>query len=247
MAALKYLGILEPGVPSILCLAGSMTSPCVYSQIEAPKGWQLVAIDYFRSPGPWDVDTVGSRVLELIRELELGPTILAGYSAGGVIAMAAATQDPNAIAGLMLSNTGPNAKGQGDPAFPQKLLAHWGEKAFTDNFLARCFSRPIPPVLKAQLLEYIGEIDKNAVYQVSQSLREVDYSEALKQVACPVMIAHGKEDKTRTKEHVEMLAKAMPQAQIHFLEGGHTIVVENKTQWQAALCSLAAEIERPAL
>lgn len=152
--------------------------------------------------------------MESIEALKLGPTVLAGYSAGGVIAMAAAIAAPSRIAGLMLSNTGPSGKGHGDPDFPKKLLAGWGTKEFNDSFFSRCFSRPIPPLLQHRLEQYIGLVDRQAGYEISRSLREVDYTEALQAVTCPVMIAHGRLDKARTQAHVEMMTRSMPHAML---------------------------------
>ena len=239
---LKLIGPLEPGKPTVLFLAGSITDPCVYDQAESDGVFQFAAVDYCRSEGPWDVDALGGRVLDLIREKELGPTILAGYSAGGVIAMAAACQSPGSIAGLLLSNTGPCGKGHGDPDFPRKLLEHWGEKEFMASFFARCFSRPIPPLLRQRLQDYAESLDQRSGYEVSYSLRQVDYREGLKAVRCPVVIAHGKDDKTRTLAHVEMMTSSMPHAEVFLLEGGHTIMVENKPGWQRALDHLMEKV-----
>ena len=239
---LKLIGSLEPGRPTVLFLAGSITSPCVFDQVESDGVFQFAAVDYCRSEGPWDVDTLGGRVLSLMEEKQLGPTILAGYSAGGVIAMSAACQGPDRIAGMLLSNTGPCSKGHGDPSFPQKLLDNWDNPAFLDSFLARCFSRPIPPLLRQRLLDYIGTLDPQSGYQVSTSLRQVDYREGLRQVRFPVVIAHGKDDKTRTLAHVEMMTTSMPHAEVFLLDGGHTIMVENKPQWQEALNHLMKKV-----
>lgn len=242
---LNIIGQLQPGAPTVLFLAGSLTSPCVYDQIESDGTFQFGVVDYCRSQGPWDVTTLGRRLVESIEALKLGPTVLAGYSAGGVIAMAAAIAAPSRIAGLMLSNTGPSGKGHGDPDFPKKLLAGWGTKEFNDSFFSRCFSRPIPPLLQHRLEQYIGLVDRQAGYEISRSLREVDYTEALQAVTCPVMIAHGRLDKARTQAHVEMMTRSMPHAMVTYLEGGHTIMVENKEGWQQAFFTLLAAVILP--
>lgn len=241
---LNIIDSLKPEMPTVLFLAGSLTNPCVYDQIESDGVFQFGAVDYCRSQAPWDVTTLGKRIIEAIDILKLGPTVLAGYSAGGVIAMAAAAYAPEKIAGLMLSNTGPCGKGHGDPDFPRKLITGWGTKEFTDNFFKRCFSREIPPFLKYRLEQYIAVMDKHAGYEVSRSLREVDYSEKLKAVSCPVVIAHGTLDTARTQAHVDMMTDCMPQAKVFYLEGGHTIMVENKEEWQRAFFILLADVKR---
>ena len=239
---LKKWGDLLPNKPTVLLLPGSLTSPCVYDQVECDSFFQLAGIDYCTSEGPWDVTTLGKRVIEMIDELQLGPTVLAGYSAGGVIAMAAASIAPEKISGLMLSNTGPCGKGHGDPSFPQKILDNWGSEEFERSFFTRCFSRPVPPLLYKRLQAYIRTVDPQAAYEISLSLRNVDFRQDLTHYHHPVVIAHGKADTSRTIAHVEMMKTAMPQAEVFLLDGGHTIMVENKQDWQKAFDHLLQKV-----
>lgn len=82
-----------------------------------------------KSDGPWELDIIGERVLELIVQLGLGPVILCGYSSGGVIALSAALRDEEGrINGLMISNTGANTKGHSDPNLPNQIRDHWPEE-----------------------------------------------------------------------------------------------------------------------
>lgn len=239
---LKVIGQLQRNKPTVLLFSGSLVSPTVYAQIECPNDFQMAAIDYCRSEGPWDVDSLGQRTAAFVQAMGLGPTVLAGYSAGGVIAMSAASQFPKAFAGLLLSNTGPCGKGHGNPNFPQELLEQWGDYAFFDRFINVCFHRPVPPLLKEELMSYIATVDKQAGFTISSSLRQVDYREALKSFHGPVTIAHGQDDARRTIEHVQMMKDCMPQADIRLLPGGHTIMVENKEGWQQALNELLQKV-----
>ena len=93
-----------------------------------------------------------------------------------------------------------------------------------------------------RLQDYAESLDQRSGYEVSSSLRQVDYREGLKAVRCPVVIAHGKDDKTRTLAHVEMMTSSMPHAEVFLLEGGHTIMVENKPGWQRALDHLMEKV-----
>ena len=180
---------------------------------------------------------------ELVKELELGPVILAGYSAGGVIAMEAAIQDrENRISGLLLSNTGPCTVGHGDPDLPKRILGHWFSTDLFAPFLDRCFAFPIDPVLREKLLDYARQIPVNVVYEAAKTLREHDLRPRLGKITCPVVVAHGILDRTRTLEHVRMITDGVKDTQVHLLDGGHTIMVEDRDEWVAILNCLITQI-----
>lgn len=240
---LKIIGELEKNQPTVLFLSGGNVSPCVYDQLESDGIFQFAVIDYCRSEAPWDVTSLGRRVVKLIEEAELRPVILAGWSAGGVIAMAATSLRPDLISGLLLSNTGPCAKNHGNPDLPKRVLERWGEREFFDSLLKGWFSRPVPPLLRIKLLDYMVQVEKECAYQITTSVRQVDFREGLKQFHKPVVLAHGTLDKSRTMDHVNMILEAMPQTEVHFMEAGHTSVVESKAEWQTALSALLKKVE----
>lgn len=245
---LRIIGEITPGKPTILCIAGSMIDPCVYDQMEIPEGFCAGKVDFYHSPGPYDAMSIAAAILEYDDEHQLGPLVLVGYSAGGVIAMAAACQAPDKVKGLLLSNTGPCTVGHGDVNLPQRILEQWNNQEFRNSFIDRCFSRPVPPFLRLRLEEYINTIQCQAAHDLSKSLRQLDLREPLRRVDCPVVIAHGIDDKTRTLAHAQMIMDSIPHAKLHPIPGGHTIMVENKAGWQAALDELLVDVaERSAV
>ena len=239
---LRIIGEITPGKPTILCIAGSMIDPCVYDQMEIPEGFCAGKVDFYHSPGPYDAMSIAAAILEYDDEHQLGPLVLVGYSAGGVIAMAAACQAPDKVKGLLLSNTGPCTVGHGDVNLPQRILEQWNNQEFRNRFIDRCFSRPVPPFLRLRLEEYINTIQCQAAHDLSKSLRQLDLREPLRRVDCPVVIAHGIDDKTRTLAHAQMIVDSIPHAKLRPIPGGHTIMVENKAGWQAALDELLVDV-----
>lgn len=241
---LNYIGDLQKGRLTVLMIPGGMaTSPAVFEGIGELLPCQSAVIDWSRSPGPWDVLTIGDRTLELVRELELGPVILAGYSAGGVIAMEAAIQDQDQrIAGLLLSNTGPCTVGHGDPDLPARIMGHWFSMELFEPFLDRCFAFPIEPGLRETLVEYARQVPVEVVYQAAKTLREHDLRPQLGKITCPVVVAHGILDRTRTLEHVRMITDGVKDTQVYLLDGGHTIMVEDREEWVAVLKCLIEQI-----
>lgn len=243
---LKITEHLDPAKPAVLMIPGGMaTPPAVFDGIAQEIPWQSAVIDWSTSPGPWDIVVLGNRVTELIEELGLKKVIVAGYSAGGVMAIQAAIADENhRIAGLLLSNTGPCAIGHGDPDLPKRIQEQWFSMELFEPFVARCFARPVDPQLREKMLDYAKLVDKEVVYQSSKTLREHDLRPNLGKITCPVVIAHGSLDKTRTMEHVKMLTDGIADTEVFLLDGGHTIMVEDHESWVEKLNYLIQKVDK---
>lgn len=246
MGNLKYVGTVTAGLLTVVLIPGGMaTSPIVYRGVTEKLDCQWAVIDWSRSDGPWDVLQLGDRVLEWIREKKLGPVVLAGYSAGGVIAMEAAIKDEERrIAGLLLSNTGPCTIGHGDPELPEKILENWFSEEFYIAFLKRCFAFELDDSLKQELIRYAAEVPAEVAYQAAKTLREYDLRPELHRIQCPVTVAHGKLDRTRTLDHVKMLTDGIRQARVCLLEGGHTIMVDDEAGWLEELNHLIDTVKQ---
>jgi pimeloyl-ACP methyl ester carboxylesterase len=229
---LKYLGSLSPGEPTVLMIPGALTSPAVFADFDKEIACQSAVIDWSRSAGSWDVVLIGERVLSLIHELSLGPTVLCGYSAGGIISMSAAIHDEeNTICGMLLSNTGACAVGHGDYDFPKRIERSWPSIELLDAFFARCFARPIKVGLKKELTRYALSLEKEVALQSTISCRMHDLRGDLHRIKCPVVIAHGKLDGTRRKEHVQQMVEGIYNTEVFWLDGGHTIMQEDRENY----------------
>lgn len=112
-----------------------------------------------------------------------------------------------------------------------------------EPFLNRCFVFPIDPVLKEAMIEYARKVPMEVVYQAAKTLREYDLRPGLKEITCPVMIAHGKMDTTRTLKHVEMMRQGITGSTVYLLNGGHTIMVEDREPWVMILNKLIQKVE----
>lgn len=243
---LKITEMLDPAKPAVLMIPGGMaTPPAVFDGIDREIPWQSAVIDWSRSPGPWDIVELGNRVTELIEELGLPKVVVAGYSAGGVIAIQSAIADKNhRISGLLLSNTGPCAIGHGDPDLPGRIQQQWFSMELFDSFIDRCFARPVDPLLREKMISYASQVEKEVVYQSSKTLREHDLRPYLGKISCPVVIAHGSLDKARTMEHVKMLTDGIPDTEVFLLNGGHTIMVEDHESWVEKLNYLIQKVDK---
>lgn len=219
----------------LLCLAGNLCSPSVFDRIQVPGSIQKVYVDYLEGDGPWDMDSMGQKLADMILGWEKTPVILAGYSAGGVLAISVASKIPERIAGLVLSNTGPCSIGHGNPGFAAELKERFEDEDYIRSFLSSCFYEPISKDMEDSLWLYTRGVSRDAAYEVSKSLREVDYRESLEAYKNPVLIIHGRFDTRRGMDSVSMIQKCLPQAKTVLLDTGHTPMYEDSEGYQKAL------------
>ena len=224
---LEYIGNLHSNLPTVLFIPGAITSPSVFAGLANYLPCQSAIIDWNHSSGPWKIESVAERVLELIEVLQLGPTILAGYSWGGVVCIAAAIRDEKSrVKGIMIADTGACALHHGDPTFPKRLEAQWPDKELFRTFSKRCYARPITLGYYQQLEDYAMSLDKNTVCEAAYSVRECDLRGQLNEISCPTLILHGTRDQSRNKEHALELAENISDSELFWLDCGHTPMIE---------------------
>lgn len=232
---LKLIGTVKEGQPVLVCVAGNLCSPEVFDQITLPENMARLYVDYLGNEGPWDMDSLGWQLIDQLKERCSGPIVLAGYSAGGVIAISAASKAPELFAGLVLSNTGPCSIGHGKPGFADELKANFDNEEYIRTFLASCFYEKPSPELLEKMWKYTRTADPVAAYIVSKSLREVDYRESLKAYKNPALIIHGALDTRRKMDSVAMIQQSLPQAETVLLQTGHTPMAEDVKGYEEAL------------
>ena len=227
---------LKPGRPTVLFVPGNLTAPAVYEGIDIFLPCQSAIIDWCKSEGPWAQDIIATRILEFIEEQDLGPTVLCGYSAGGVVTLSAAIQDKKRrLGGIVISNTGANTIGHGDPNFPQRIAEMWPKKELLEPWFARLFVKECPKALYDILYSYTESLGKEMAIECTTKVREIDLAPRLGEIVCPTLLLHGRFDTSRTESHVDVLRKGIKDIEVRYLDGGHTIMVEDRVNFQNAL------------
>src|SRR5258708_39980425 len=82
----------EAGRVPLVCLPGTYCFPAVFELVDERTfpHLQILPVFWMMADGPWDIPTLGLRGGELIGDLQLGPALLGGRSAGGGVSPAAA-------------------------------------------------------------------------------------------------------------------------------------------------------------
>lgn len=235
----------SPGMPTVLCLPGTMCSPAIFDQVMSRDNLpaQYVRVSWMTSPGPWDMDALGERTIALIRECDMGPAYLVGHSTGGTIALVAALKEPSLVRGLLLANTGANMKGHGDvSSIIHAIKEEWGQDLWV-RILKRCFYYEQEPDFMQTLLSYAAALQQEVALSALESQFELDLEPELSNVVPPVVIAHGIHDQARPIAQAELLAERIPRAELVPLDAGHTPMVENPEGFSKALHQLV-DMER---
>lgn len=227
----------EPSRAVLLCIPGTYCSPLVFECLNENSfpEVQLVPLSWMTSPGPWDIESLGQRIASLIRQLGARSVLLAGHSTGGAIALAAASNAPELISGLMLVDTGANMHGHGDVSRIISIIEQGPGPDFFQALMQRSFYHRPDPVLLEQLVAYATSVPREAALQALQSQASLDLTERLSRLEMPTLVVHGRYDQARPIAHAERLVKHLPHAELVLLDCGHTPMVEASPAFEQAV------------
>jgi pimeloyl-ACP methyl ester carboxylesterase len=177
----------------------------------------------------------------VLREHE-GPLVLCGASMGGMVAMEAARQAPERIAGLALLGTNPR------PETPEMLelrasaieLFEQGEARDVIQFNAGFAFHPEQAGDAALVRRYVELVlDAGAQQLVSQNralMTRPDQRPSLASLRCPVLVICGDADRLTPPECSAEIAQLVPQAELVWIENcGHMLTMEKPAEVNAAL------------
>jgi pimeloyl-ACP methyl ester carboxylesterase len=108
-------GEIDSARPAVLLLHGWMVTADLnwYGAYDAlvSAGYRVLALDHrghgrgLRAMAPFRLDDCAADAAAVLRQLGVGPAVVVGYSMGGVIAQLMARDQPDVMAGLVLSGT----------------------------------------------------------------------------------------------------------------------------------------------
>jgi pimeloyl-ACP methyl ester carboxylesterase len=206
----------------IVGLPGTVCSPGIFGPLSERLDEPLDAVSWMTQPAPWDIPTMASRIAGSLQ----APVTLIGHSTGGAIALQLALEHPELVERLVLINTGPNMHEHGDvDAIIERLRTSWGPELL-GAILDRSFAAPLPAGVRDEFLAYAEGVEPSAAIDVLTSQRQLDFAPRLGELAMPVTVIHGTEDRVRTVDQAERFAAAIPGARLHLLACGHSPMFE---------------------
>ncbi len=171
-----------------------------------------------------------------------GPLILCGASLGGMIAMEAARQAPERVAGLALLGTNPR------PETPEMFklresaieLFERGEAREVIEFNAGFALHPAQAADKALVRRYVEMVlDAGAPQLIRQNraaMQRPDARPHLPAVRCPVLVLCGDADRLTPPECSSEIAALVPHARLSWVaQSGHMLTMEQPAQVNALL------------
>jgi pimeloyl-ACP methyl ester carboxylesterase len=228
--------------PAVWFLSGNMLDPAVmFADVELPHGYARVLCDWLAGPAPTDLPTAAGRLAGEITRARPRPLILAGHSAGGVLAMLVTLLVPGCVHGLMVVNTGAHTAGQRNSDMPDRVRTSFGPELAAE-FIDRCHARPIRPPARDALIRYALSGSPDRYLDAFVSIRRIDLRPELGAIRCPVTVVRGLLDQVRQPFHAEELAAGIQGSELVSARAGHSAPLEDPAAVSGALARLALRV-----
>ena len=179
------------------------------------------------------------------------PTVLIGYSFGARLALHIALQHPDHVRALVLVSATAGIEDLhsrqervlADEALAARAL-HIGIEAFIDEWLSRDLFASLTPDNDQRSLRC-----ENTALGLSQSLRfagtgaQESLWDQLDQITCPTLLIAGQHD-AKFVAIAQRLHEQIPQSELHILEAGHSIHIEQPEEFLSLLKTFLDRLER---
>lgn len=200
-------------------------------------------------PNPYSPDAAIDQLLTLLDEQEIDRVILVGNSAGGTLALRTALAHPERVAGLILTSPAIYAGG-GAPDFIQPLLNTpqlrrigplasrllIGQGSSLENLAYHDPAAITAEQMdKARLGVQVEDWDR-ALWEFTAASQSSDLVDRLNEIAVPVLVVTGDDDRIVPTEQSIRLAGDLPDAKLVVIPNcGHVAQEECEVEFMAAV------------
>jgi pimeloyl-ACP methyl ester carboxylesterase len=191
-------------------------------------------------PPPHSVEQYAEDCLSVLDALDiLEPVVVGGLSMGGYIALAIARLFPERLRGLMLLSTRAGADSAEGKANRDKSIAQVKESGpapIADGMYPK-FLAPAnyneQPAVAAELKEIMKDVTRRGVMAALTAMRDrPDSTSFLPSIQVPTLIVHGQEDNVIPHSEAEVMAKAIPNSELHLIaKAGHLPNLEQPAEF----------------
>jgi pimeloyl-ACP methyl ester carboxylesterase len=186
-------------------------------------------------------DTIEGMAAAVLREHD-GPLVLCGASMGGMVAMEAARQAPERIAGLALLGTSARPETPEMFTLREDAIAYFERGELRDVIEPNAYfafhpTQAADPAMVQRYLDIVlGAGAEQLIRQNRAVMRRPDARQHLSSVRAPVLLLCGDSDRLAAPECTRELAALMPHADVVWIaECGHMLTMEKPEQVNAAL------------
>lgn len=210
----------------LILLPGLACNEAVWrAQLPALSRWRPVVSDAHTR-----ADGIDAMAALLLRE-HAGPLVLCGASMGGMVAMAAARQAPERIAGLALLGTDARPDSPEMVALRTSAIGLFEQgraREVIEPNIAMAFHADNAPALAASYLELVlGAGAEQLIRQNRAVIARPDARPGLAQVRCPVLVMCGEADLLAPPERSREIAALVPHAKLVMVPRcGHMLTME---------------------
>ncbi|WP_419419193.1 alpha/beta fold hydrolase [Legionella sp. D16C41] len=235
------------GTPLILIHAFPTDKQLWKPQTELKQSFRVISLDLwgFGQSSPADGNAISmadyaAEVKTLLDHLQIKKAIIGGESMGGYIALAFLKLYPQAVEGLVLSNT--QAIADSDEAkinrekIAQEVLEHGTEKLI-NGFIENALSPNASNDMRAQLLDILQSQKPTALASAlrGMSLR-ASTEDLLAHSTLPILIITSEEDKVISPQQSEAMHQLAKNSKLVILaNAGHLSSFEQPEQWNQAV------------
>ena len=224
------------GAPVVLLHGGLGHSGNWGYQVPAliENGYRAVVIDSrghgrsTRDEQPYSYDLMASDVLAVMNALHLDRVVLVGWSDGACTALVLAAQNHSRVAGVFFFACNM------DPA---------GVKPFEPTpVMNRCFARHTADYKQLsatpdQFMQFVEDVSLMQRTQPNYSTQD------LAKINVPVRIVQSERDEFIRREHAEYLARTIPGASFHLLDGvSHFAPLQRPERFNTAMITFVGEV-----
>ena len=192
--------------------------------------------------GDYPLTTLADDLLALLDAEGIRHCHFVGLSLGGMVGQQAALRQPDRFLSLTLADTtsrqGPGAREIWDQRIAS-VRGPQGMQAIVDATLQRWFTpafRASAPAQVARIGAIVGSTPVDGYVGCAHAVVNIDLTDQLHRIACPVLVIVGREDVATTPAMAEAITRAISGAQLVVIDAAaHLSNLEQPAQFDAAL------------
>ena len=203
--------------------------------------WRCVTYDHRGTGGslvreqPITFEHLVQDLFRVLDALKIEQCVLAGESSGAFVVLEAALRQPQRFTGLVIvDGRYEGGKSAGATRFIEGCKADF--PATMKMFVNACVPEENAEAEKRWGEQIVMRSNAQAAVQLMECLEPVQLLDRLPSIKLPTLILHGSRDVITPVASAERLAKLLPNAQLHIIEGaGHVPIVTRSAQVAQAI------------